>query len=73
MPTLTSESLDTFDLDYFYKKCPDSFGVAFYEDDLKNISPIPPKSKPVTCLTKVLCSSAKITHFVPAPKTSATA
>src|SRR5205085_8458214 len=43
------------------------------EDNSKNISPIPLKSKPVTCLTKVLFSSAKITHFVPAPKTSATA
>src|SRR5438067_10821929 len=73
MPTLTSKTPDIFDLNYFYKQFPDSFGVAFYEEDLKNISPIPPKSKPIACLTKILRSKAKITHFVPAPKTSATA
>src|SRR5437868_14318343 len=72
MPTLTSEILDTLDLDYFYKKCSDTFGVAFYEEDPKNITPIPSKSKPITCLTKTLCSNVKSMHFLFTSKTSAT-
>ena len=72
MPTLTSEMPDTLDLDYFYKRCPDTFGVAFYEDDPKNITPIPSKSKPITCLTKVLRNNTKSMHFLFAPKTTAT-
>ena len=72
MPTLTSEIPDTLDLDYFYKKCSDTFGVAFYEEDPKNVTLIPSKSKPITCLTKTLRSSVKSMHFLFAPKTSAT-
>src|SRR2546429_6317729 len=71
MSTLASEIPDTLDLDYFYKKCSDTFGVAFYEEDPKNITPIPSKSKPITCLTKTLRSNTKSMHFLFAPKTSA--
>src|SRR5437868_4450695 len=70
MLTLTSKTPDTFDLDYFYEKCTDSFGVAFYEEDSNNIRPIPPKSKPISCLTKILRNNTKITHFLFVPKTS---
>src|SRR5437588_72471 len=59
MPTLTSEMPDTLDLDYFYRKCSDTFGVAFYEEDSKNVIPILSKSKPITCLTKTLRSNIK--------------
>src|SRR5438874_8549351 len=71
MPTLTSKTPDTFDLDYFYEKCSNSFGVAFYEEDPNNIRPILPKSKPIFCLTKILRNNTKITHSLFAPKTSA--
>src|SRR5205085_10103146 len=71
IPTLVSETPDTLDLDYFYKKCPDTFGVAFYEEDPKNVTPILSKSKLITCLTKTLRSNTKSMHFLFAPKTSA--
>ena len=72
MPTLTSEMPDTLDLDYFYKKCSDTFGVAFYEEDPKNITLILSKSKLITCLTKTLRSNIKSMHFLFASKTSTT-
>ena len=72
MPTLTSEMPDTLDLDYFYKRCPDTFRVAFYEDDPRNITPFSSKSKPITCLTKVLRNNTKSMYFLFAPKTTAT-
>src|SRR5437868_8222973 len=71
MPTLTSKTLDTFDLDYFYEKCSDSFGVSFYKEDPNNIRPIPPKSKPISCLTKILRNNTKITYFLFTSKTFA--
>src|SRR5436305_338396 len=72
MPTLTSKIPDTLNLDYFYKKCSDTFEVTFYEDDPKNITLIPSKSKLITCLTKVLRSNIKSIHFLFAPKTTTT-
>src|SRR5437868_7070262 len=72
MTTLTSEIPDILDLDYFYKKCSNTFGVAFYEEDLKNVTPILSKSKLITCLTKTLRSNIKSMHFLFASKTSAT-
>jgi hypothetical protein len=71
MPTLTSATPDSLDLDYFLTKYPTSFGIAFNEETPTITHPIPAKNKPLDCFTKSLRSNTKITHFIKAPPTTA--
>jgi len=73
MPTLTSTEPDTINLDFFYTKYPSSFGVAFLEESSTIPHPIPAKTTPLACITKILRSDNKVTHFIKAPPTTATA
>src|SRR5437660_1786543 len=72
MPTLSSETPDAFNLNYFYKKYSDILGVAFYKEDPNKIILILFKSKPISCLIKTLRSNSKITYFLFTSKTSTT-
>ena len=70
MPTLVTVTPDTIDLDYFYQKCPKSFGIRIHEDNINTSHPIPPNKQPSSCITTELRSAIKTSHFFKAPTTS---
>ena len=71
MPTLSTIDADTLNLDHFYTNYPNSYGVAFDEENPSNTCSIPASLKPIDCITKTLHSNTKITHFIKAPSTTA--
>jgi hypothetical protein len=72
MPTLTETAPDTIDLDYFYNKCSNCYGIGIYEDSPGTPRPIPPNKKPNYCTTTELRSGTKTIHYFEAPASSAT-
>ena len=72
MPTLVSNSPDTVDLDYFYQKCPKSFGIGIYEDTPNLSRPIPVSKQPSNCITIELRGGTKCSHYFKAPESSST-
>jgi hypothetical protein len=70
MPTLSTQSPDTTNLDFFYANYANSFGIGFHEDAPNKPKPIPPSIMPTQCLTKNLRGSTKTTHFFKAPNTT---
>ena len=54
MPTLTLTELDTINLDFFYTKYSNSFGIAFNEECSTTLHSIPTKSILLAYITKVL-------------------
>ena len=70
MPTLVTTAPDTIDLDYFYQKCPKSFGIGIHEDAANTSRPIPPNKHPNNCSTTELRGGTKSNHYFKAPESS---
>jgi hypothetical protein len=51
MPTLTTEEPDSHDLDYYYNKYPDRFGIGTKESDPLTLRILPKDVKPTKCET----------------------
>ena len=71
MPTLTTTISDTIDLDYFYQKCPKSFGIGIHEDTPNTSRPIPANKQPNNCITTELRGTVKSSHYFKVPESSA--
>src|SRR6185295_8231031 len=70
MPTLSTTAADTIYLDYFYQKCPKSFGISIHEDAAHTSCPIPANKQPNNCITTELRGSIKSSHYFKAPEFS---
>src|SRR6185436_9316186 len=70
MPTLSTTVADTIDLDYFYQKCPKSFGIGIHEDAAHTSRPILANKQPNNCITIELRGSVKSSHYFKAPESS---
>src|ERR1043165_3974619 len=70
MPTLSTTAADTIDLDYFYQKCPKSFGIGILEDAANTSRPIPANKQPNNCSTTELRGGTKSCHYFKAPEFS---
>src|SRR5260364_351298 len=53
MPILNSEEPDSYDIDYYYPKYKDRFGVFIKEADAAILKVMPPNYSPSDCETKV--------------------
>ena len=71
MPTLTSQEPDTLDLDHFYQNNAGTYGVAIYEDKPEIAKAIPKSFRPTACFNKDFRNYQKVTHFLPAPLSTA--
>ena len=49
MPTLITEEPDTYDLDYYYNKYPDRFGIGTKETDPLTLCILPKDVNPLNC------------------------
>lgn len=71
MPTLTNQEPDTLDLDHFYQNNSGTYGIAIYEDKPETAKAIPKSFRPTACFNKDFRNSQKVTHFFPAPLSTA--
>ena len=70
MPTSVTTAPDTIDLDYFYQKCPKSFGIGIHENAPTSSHPIPANKQPKNCNITELRGSTKCSHYFKAPESS---
>src|SRR5260363_185597 len=63
MPTLTTEEPDSYDIDYFYPKYKDHFGVFIKETDAAILKVLPSAFSPPNCETKI----KNTYHYFPVP------